>query len=228
MRYECRFINAAEGHLPWEEMAAGTLVEVVTGGKPRLETRFRACWTEDVLHVRFECEDDHVVATMERRDDPIYEEDVVEVFLDPIGTGRIYYEFELSPKGVEFDALIRNSLDGNKEVDVAWDAKGLTTSVADGEAGWKHYELRIPFADLLAEGGEERELGRERELELGRMQELERERMRVPRHGAEWGWNLYRIDDDMAGNRHYWAWSPTGKVNFHIPQRFGTLVFVKE
>ncbi|MBP1963615.1 carbohydrate-binding family 9-like protein [Paenibacillus aceris] len=206
MRYECRYITAVNGLIPWDEIAAGTLVEVVTGGKPRLETRFRACWTADALHVRFDCEDDHVVATMEQRDDPIYEEDVVEVFLDIIGTGKVYYEFELSPRGVEFDALIHNRLNGHKEVDVAWDAKGLHTAVSDGVDGWKHYELRIPFADLL--------VGREEE--------------RVPRHGVRWGWNLYRIDDDIEGNRHYWAWSPTGKVNFHIPQRFGTLVFVSE
>lgn len=222
MRYECRYITAVNGLIPWDEIAAGTLVEVVTGGKPRLETRFRACWTADALHVRFDCEDDHVVATMERRDDPIYEEDVVEVFLDTIGTGKVYYEFELSPRGVEFDALIHNRLDGHKEVDVAWDAKGLQTAVSDGANGWKHYELRIPFADLLAGQGQERKQEQEQEREQAQEQE------RFPRHGVEWGWNLYRIDDDTEGNRHYWAWSPTGKVNFHIPQRFGTLMFVSE
>ncbi|MDR6879109.1 carbohydrate-binding family 9-like protein [Bacillus sp. 3255] len=199
MRYECRYIRAVE-NISWGNIPSGRLVEVVTGGRPRLETRFRACWTTDALHVRFECEDDHVVATMVRRDDPIYEEDVVEVFLDPKGTGREYYEFELSPRGVEFDALIRNDLEGRIEADIAWDAQGLHTSVSDAADGWRHYELQIPFADLL-EGS--------------------------PLPGTDWGWNVYRIDDDVEGNRHYWAWSPTGKVNFHIPQRFGTLVFVK-
>lgn len=206
MRYECPYIADENTQIPWDEITPGVLHDVVTGAKPRLGTRFRACWTADALLVRFECEDDHVVATMERRDDPIYEEDVVEVFLDPMGTGKVYYEFELSPRGVEFDALIHNNLDGNKKVDVAWDAKGLRTSVSDGAEGWQHYELRIPFADLSDE----------------------QEQVKVPRQGAEWGWNLYRIDDDTAGQRHYWAWSPTGAVNFHIPQRFGTLVFVKE
>ncbi|MBA2943995.1 carbohydrate-binding family 9-like protein [Paenibacillus sp. CGMCC 1.16610] len=206
MRYECQYIADEKIRIPWDKITPERLYDVVTGATPRLETQFRACWTEEALHVRFECEDDHTVATMERRDDPIYEEDVVEVFLDPMGTGKVYYEFELSPRGVEFDALIHNNLDGNKKVDVAWDAKGLRTSVSDGAEGWKHYELRIPFADLR-EG---------------------QEQAQVPRHGAEWGWNVYRIDDDTEGTRHYWAWSPTGAVNFHIPQRFGTLVFVKK
>ncbi|KQX45994.1 carbohydrate-binding family 9-like protein [Paenibacillus sp. Root444D2] len=207
MRYECRYVDAENGKLKWEDIEVETpyLREVVTGEKPRLKTRFRACWTADALHIRFECEDDHAVATMERRDDPIYLEDVVEVFIDKSGTGAVYYEFEVSPRNIVFDALIHYN-GGDKEIDVAWDAKGMHTQVLDGADGWRTYDLRIPFADLDWERGENF----------------------TPHHGAEWRWNVYRIDDDLEGNRHYWAWSPTGKVDFHIPHRFGTLAFVKE
>lgn len=207
MRYECRYVDAENGKLKWEDIEVETpyLREVVTGEKPRLKTRFRACWTADALHIRFECEDDHVVATMERRDDPIYLEDVVEVFIDKCGTGAVYYEFEVSPRNVVFDALIHYN-DGDKEIDVAWDAKGMHTQVLDGADGWRTYDLLIPFANL----------------------DWEREENFIPQHGAEWRWNVYRIDDDQEGNRHYWAWSPTGKVDFHMPHRFGILVFVKE
>lgn len=219
MRYECRFVEAESGILKWEDIEVEDhyLREVVTGEKPRLKTRFRACWTADALHIRFECEDDHVVATMERRDDPIYLEDVVEVFIDKSGTGAVYYEFEVSPRNVVFDALIHYN-GGDKEVDIAWDAKGMHTQVLDGVDGWRTYDLRIPFADLDWEQGQEQ------------MQEHKQERGEnwTPQHGTEWRWNLYRIDDDLEGNRHYWAWSPTGKVDFHMPHRFGTLVFVKE
>lgn len=211
MRYECRYVDAENGIVKWEEIIGNDLREVVTGEEPRLKTRFRACWTADALHIRFECEDDHVVATMERRDDPIYLEDVVEVFIDKSGTGAVYYEFEVSPRNVVFDALIHFN-GGDKEVDVSWDAKGMHTQVLDGTYGWRTYDLRIPFADLDWERGEEQD----------------QEENRTPQHGAEWRWNLYRIDDDLEGNRHYWAWSPTGKVDFHMPHRFGTLVFVKE
>ncbi|WP_261302027.1 carbohydrate-binding family 9-like protein [Paenibacillus andongensis] len=229
MRYECRYVEAENGIVNWEEIIGNDLREVVTGEMPRLKTSFRACWTADALHIRFECEDDHVVATMERRDDPIYLEDVVEVFLDKSGTGAVYYEFEVSPRNVVFDALIHYK-GGNKEVDVAWDAKGMNTHVSDRDDGWRIYELRIPFVDLDWESGQ----GREREQEQVQEDEQKQEQMqkrgedRTPQHGAEWRWNLYRIDDDLEGNRHYWAWSPTGKVDFHMPHRFGTLIFVKE
>jgi hypothetical protein len=199
MKYECRFIDTDCQGLPWEEIEAVYLREVVTGERPRLVTEVRACWTPQSLWVRFECEDDHIVATMERRDDPIYQEDVVEVFIDTVGTGNVYYEFEVSPRNVVFDALVHNDLAGSKVVDTSWDAAGLVTRLSAESAGSRVYEIQIPFEDLA----------------------------NTPDMGTVWRWNLYRIDDDVQGKRHYWAWSPTGAVDYHIPQKFGTLVFMK-
>lgn len=201
MKYICRYIDDVS-RMQWEEAQVGYLGDVVSADAPRLETRFRACWTADSLYIRYECEDDHVVSTMTRRDDSLYEEDVVEVFLDPFGGGTTYYEFEVSPRGVLFDALIHNKLDGNKEVDTSWIAEGFQATVTEGADGWRMYEVRIPFADLDEAG--------------------------VPHSGTVWHWNVFRIDDDRDGVRHYSAWSPTGIVNFHVPQQFGELVFVKE
>ncbi|MDR6553255.1 hypothetical protein J2736_004462 [Paenibacillus qinlingensis] len=187
----------------WPSSPVGYLRDVVTAEAPRLETRFRACWTKEALHIRYECQDDHIVATMTSRDDSLYEEDVVEVFIDPFGGGTTYYEFEISPRGVLFDALIHNSLQGKIDVDRSWTANGFQAKVTPGtEEGWLIYEAEIPFADLEDVG--------------------------VPEPGTVWHWNVFRIDDDREGVRHYSAWSPTGKVNFHISQQFKELVFVKE
>ncbi|CAN7381553.1 carbohydrate-binding family 9-like protein [Paenibacillus sp. LjRoot56] len=199
MRYTCRYIDEVS-RVKWEDVQVGYLRDVVSADAPRLETRFRACWTAESLYIRYECEDDHVVTTMTRRDDPLYEEDVVEVFLDPFGGGTTYYEFEVSPRGVLFDALIHNKLDGNKDVDTSWIAKGFQAEVTpSNDDGWLVYDVRIPFVDL--------------------------DKARVPHSGVVWHWNVFRIDDDRDGVRHYSAWSPTGIVNFHVPQQFGELVF---
>ncbi len=37
--------------------------------------------------------------------------------------------------------------------------------------------------------------------------------------------NLYRIDRPLDGSDEYTAWQPTGKINYHMPEKFGTLVF---
>lgn len=198
MQYKCKFIESVGNDFDWSSVETVTLREVATGDMPRLNTQVRACWTKAALHVRFECEDDHIVATMLNRDEPIYEEDVVEVFIDEQRTGRNYLEFEISPRNVVFDARIHMGDDGVKiHPDTSWDADGLHTAVIKESESRYVYDMVLPFTNVE----------------------------QPPVFGTEWKWNLYRIDDDQQGNRHYWAWSPTGKVNFHVPERFGTIVF---
>ena len=78
-------------------------------GKATFQTAARLVASSKRISIRFDCEDPDIWATMTERDDPIYEEEVVEVFLsagdaDPTD----YFEFEVSPDGVLFDATISN------------------------------------------------------------------------------------------------------------------------
>jgi len=195
MRYECRYIPHADEGV-WERIPSMSLVGTVSGEPPRLSTNVQAYWDAGALHLRFDCEDDHVVATMANRDDPLYEEDVVEIFIDERGTGRRYLEFEVSPRNVLFDAAVTREDDGSISVDTAWNVDALQTRVQEG-TGRMTYRVSIPF-----DAFEHR-----------------------PEIGAVWRWNLYRIDSDPDGERHYWAWSPTGRINFHLPGKFGELAF---
>lgn len=210
-KYICRRLPA-EGKLPlplgaslWEKAEQVELLEVVSGGQPRLGTHVRAAWNDWGVYYRFECEDDYILSTMTQRDDPIYEEDVVEVFMSVDGDLTRYFEFEFSPAGVLFDAKIVNDLSDLKgasiQVDTSWDSAELASSVSEDLANRRVvYEIAIPAADLL--------------------------NGKSIQPGDEWRTNLYRID--RSPNRdedEYTAWSPTGIVRFHIPRRFGTFVF---
>jgi len=197
VRYACAYVGEGSGGIPWENIQAISLREVVTGERPRLRTDVKACWTSDALHIRFECEDDFIAAEMTRRDDPLYDEDVVEVFIDEEGSGRAYMEFEINPLNTIFDARIVNDTKGSIQVDTAWDAEGLATAVTREGETYK-YDIALPLSNF-----EKR-----------------------PEAGTTWRWNVYRIDRDPQGERHFWAWSPTGAVDFHRSHRFGTLVFV--
>lgn len=44
----------------------------------------------------------------------------------------------------------------------------------------------------------------------------------LPRAGARWRMNLYRCD---YANKAFLAWNPTLQGSFHVPERFGTLLF---
>ncbi|MDF2670126.1 MAG: hypothetical protein K0R67_2432 [Paenibacillus sp.] len=191
----------------WDTAQDVELREVVTGDKPKLATVVRAAWNNWGVYYRFVCEDDYILSTMTERDDPIYDEDVVEVFMSPDGELSRYFEFEFSPANVLFDAAIVNDLSdatGNTlHVDTAWDSEELTAWVdVDLPNRRVVYEIAIPAADLLN--------GREIQK------------------GDEWKTNLYRIDRSANNDEQedeYTAWSPTGQLRFHIPQRFGTFVF---
>lgn len=197
--YRCAYAGDAK-LLPWTAIEPIRLTDTVTGAAPRLSTVVRACWTDRALHFRFECEDDHVVATMGRRDDPLYDEDVVEVFLDESGEGENYLEFEVSPANVLFDAEVTYFEEGRIRADTGWDAVGIETTAIETDAGTRCVELHIPFENFRE----------------------------APTDGTVWRWNAYRIDEDRDGTRQYSAWSPTGKINFHMPGKFGKLLFVRE
>lgn len=196
-RYECPYVQKKED-IPWSDIPAVPLVDTATEEQPRLRTTARACWSDDKVFVHFLCEDDHIVASYTERDDPLYEEDVVEVFIDEEGEGRHYIELELSPRNVLFDALIENDLAGTIKVDKEWDMAGIETNVRQNNAKTYIYDIAIPHGAFTER----------------------------PRQGTIWKINFYRIDEDIRGERTYMAWSPTGKHNFHISQAFGELVFV--
>ncbi len=182
-------------------------------------TTVRACWTESHLYLAFECEDDDIWGTLARHDDPLYDEEVVEVFLCPTGVLSRYYEIEISPRNVVFDAAI-HSPDLHRRTmstDLDWSWPGMETAVhADapvhttapveravrGPGGTWTVELAIPFECLPPEAR--------------------------PVPGTEWRVNFYRID--RGARDVYQAWSPTLKkpADYHVPERFGFLRFEEE
>ncbi|SDW95607.1 carbohydrate-binding family 9-like protein [Paenibacillus sp. CF384] len=174
------------------------LRDTVSGDAPTEWTKVRCGWTAEALRIQFHCEDKHMVSDYSERDEPLYNQDVVEVFIDEDGSGTQYIELEVSPRNVVFDARITNDGSGSVGIDTEWDIEGLHTEVSEVQPGQRMYDIRIP-ANTFS-----------KPLEAG----------------LRWRVNFYRIDERQDGIREYQAWQPTGLVNFHKPQRFGTLVLI--
>jgi hypothetical protein len=173
----------------------------VTGKGVLEETVVQACWDSHALYVRFECVDTYSVSDFTNRDDPLFEQDVVEIFIDADGEGRRYAEIVVSPNNVVFDAMItHHNMDEPLEFHInrEWETNNLATTV-EFKTNQRIYTIQIPFENFT----------------------------RVPSDGEKWRVNLFRIDEDRSGKRHYQAWSPTGIVNFHVTNSFGTFVFMK-
>jgi hypothetical protein len=109
-------------------------VSAIAWGPPAYRTTFRALWDEGGLYVRFDACDDHPWHTMTQRDEAIWEEEVVEIFLDPTGTGIDYAEVEISPANVVCDLRIARPRPDLRN-DRAWPWEGLECSRAGGLSG---------------------------------------------------------------------------------------------
>ncbi|MDB4867883.1 MAG: hypothetical protein JWR03_2216 [Cohnella sp.] len=197
-QYNCRLLPRAPTDKDWAVQEEISLKDTVTAETYQEATTVKACWDDSRVYFRFICEDRYVRASLFGRDEPLYNEDVVEVFIDQQGHGLRYLEFEVNPNNALFDAVIDNDLKGTIKADTTWDAQGVVTSVAKSHDGLI-YDISIPHENFDS----------------------------IPEAGTQWRVNFYRIDEDLDGVRHYLAWSATGAVNFHLPDRFGVLTFVK-
>lgn len=176
------------------------------GGSPRYRTEARLVWDDQFLYVSFDAEDEDVWAKLEKKDDPIYGEEVVEIFIDADGDGKTYNEIEVSPRNVQLDAYFPARRHG---MDLAWDS-GMTSAVqvhgtlndpSDIDRGWTA-EMKIPVKNLAS---------------LPRW---------PPQPGDRWRFNLYRLEwhSDRKVNEGS-AFSPPLVGDFHHLSRFGYLEF---
>src|SRR5512139_1315748 len=108
--------------------AEWTSAASVTWGPAPYETTFRAMWSTEGLYLRFDAADDHPWHTMTKRDDHLWEEEVVEIFLDINRSGRDYAELEISPGNVVCDVRMVEPWP-NKQMEFSWDIEGLETRV---------------------------------------------------------------------------------------------------
>ena len=161
---------AAASDDPW------SLAETITWGPSRYLTRFRGLWTDTAMFVRFDAADDEPWHTMTNRDDHIWEEEVVEIFLDPESKGIDYAELEISPANVVCDLIVRRPWP-NLRSDPAWHIRDLETRVVpwrdreSGPSGWTAL-AKIPWSGLLP---------------------IASDVAVPPRAGSVWAFNVYRI-----------------------------------
>ncbi len=191
----------------WEHAVAVDLLEDGAADVPRQRTTVRALWDEWYLYVSFVCQDSDIWGITTERDQDIYNQEVVEVFLDADRDGVGYVEIEVSPLNAVLD-LFMLLRDERRKGLWGWDSEELRTAVVvDGDAtrrgtpdrSWTA-EIAIPFEDLVTAPNI------------------------PPRPGDIWYANFHRIDRADDGDE-YSAWSPTLRHNYHTPERFGRLVF---
>ena len=196
--------SRAQRTAAWLNPVDGTAVE---GG----DAWAKLLWDDTYLYVLMHARDPDVWATIRERDGALWDEEVLELYLDPSGDGRDYLELQLNPLGTVFDAVFPEPNQRDLASARAVDVEGMVTAVhvsgtvddrTDADRSWSA-EARIPFASLP--GWETFEPGDDATVRL----------------------NFYRYDRPAdADGPATSAWSPVGPGSFHRPDRFGLGTFV--
>jgi hypothetical protein len=167
-------------------------------------TEAKVLYDERFIYFAFRVGDENVWATMRRRDQHLWHEEVVEVFLQADQRVPNYIELEVTPLGTLLDIYL---LDRRKNLPYgSWNSAGLRWAVRvdgsvdgrPGDRGWT-CEIALPLEDVATAPH------------------------LPPRAGDRWRMNLYRMESRPVAA--LLAWSPTRKDDFHLPGMFGWLVF---
>ncbi len=182
----------------WPAVESIMLRENIRGGPPGQRTWVRTAYDDETWRILFEMEDARPWASLTEHDAPLWTEETVEIFIDPVGDLESYFEIEINPLGAVVDVVLRRITSGWRK-DFEWHVDGLVSRAWTTPTGWAA-ELAIPFEALAAP---------------------------VPAAGTCWRVNFLRIDrpDGPGSEADLSAWSPTGVRNFHRPSHFGTVEF---
>jgi len=189
----------------WKDAApVGDFVNNRDGARSKLATEARILYDANFLYFSFRSVDKNIWATMKQRDQHLWLEEVVEVFVQANPAVPNYVELEVNPLNAMLDIYL---LDTRKPLHYeSWNSEKLQWAVqvdgtVDGKDGDREWtcEMALPFEDIATAIHN------------------------PPQPGDRWRLNLFRVErlPEVAEL----AWSPTLQDDFHILSRFGELVF---
>ena len=158
----------------------------------------------------FECDDNDIHTPYSKRDDPIYESEAVEIFIDANGDQDDYVELQAAPNSVQFDASFKGGRRKNFNPPynvnylVQTQVDGTLNQAGDDDKKWIS-EWKIPVKELVDTRGH-------------------------IQAGDTWRVNLFRLDRIRQGDKvvrsEASAWSSPLSGDFHNISRMGTFAFV--
>ena len=176
---------------------------------PAKKTNVRMLWDDNYLYIAATIEEDNITGTITKRDDIIWHDNDFEVFLDPFCDGQLYYELENNALGTVMDLMMTKPYSKGGKFIMGWDYKDLKLAVkcngtlnkpTDTDKSWC-VEIAIPFDCLNRE-------------------------FKNCRENKVWRINFSRVEwVKKGGPEENWVWSPTGKVDMHMPELWGYLRF---
>ena len=173
-------------------------------------TRTRIMYDDRFIYIAFECDDNYIWSTKTERDDCIWEEEVVDVYIDATSNGKYYREYQTNALGARTDLVIprpgdernwRKCAEWNSGFASAVGLLGPLNSTTESPGKWV-VEMAIPWSDFQGSG-----------VDL------------PPKQGDKWRLQLFRIDRPRDEKLPVCSsWSPS-RGEFHKPGNFGKIVW---
>lgn len=187
----------------------GPLVNSMTGapaGATESRANARMLWDEQSLYVAFEVSDDNLVDPSTARDNHLWENDAVEVMIDPNGDARNYFELQVSPNNRTFETRYDTArapqpfghVDWNPELRTGARVTGTVGNADDTDQGYV-VEMAIPWSSLA---------------DLPHTPPVAGDQIRL---------NLFVMDKPKTGGQRSAAWSAPRRGDFHTLERFGRI-----
>jgi hypothetical protein len=247
-------IDGVPGEAAWSKAPKSRrFVDMITGRPGFLETRSALLWDDTSLYVAFWAEEPFVEAKLTKRDDIIFLENDVEVFIDGVDA---YYEFEINALNTvyevfyiwrdaykrkfntaEFDVFSRQAytFGGNADRRAQWfwrgtHPRGLRWAFTD----WDFPGLRTAVhVDGTLNESSDLDKGWTVELAFpwSGMTHLSNGRSLPPKDGDQWRIFLGRFEKLAVGNAvasPSWSLDPIGDNDNHYPERFTQVRFSKK
>lgn len=188
--------------------STGAFVDTLTGAPALFKSEAKVAWDDKFLYIAFENVDDDVWSSLKKRDDKLWTQEAVEVFIDANGDGKDYVELQVNPLGTIFDSYLVSY----RKNDNAWNSKLVAAVKVDGtlnkrddkDKGWT-VEMAIPWVDTKGKGTYALQL--------------------PPKVGDIWRLNFFRMEVPQKRSQLAAAWSPPLVGDFHKLDRFGQVVF---
>ena len=206
-------IDGRADEAAWQSVPASPAFTAAEGSPAmKGETRARLLWDDDNLYAFVSAKDTDVFNQYAKQDEPMWREDVIELFIDADRNRRGYVELQVNPNNAHFDAWFRTDRSGG--TDTAWNA-GMTSAVVvhgtrdergDTDQGWE-VEIAIPLAAVK---------GRDAAMKVAV----------PPTPGDSWRLNLVRIDTNQGTKGLAAAsWNQITYRDFHALDRMLEVVF---
>lgn len=193
----------------WQKApSTGAFVDPMSGGEAKVKTEAKLAWNDKYLYVAFHNVDKDIWSKLRKRDDKLWTQEAVEMFIDADGDGEDYVELQVNPAGTIFDSYLpkyrKNDNAWNSKMKVAVEVNGTLNKRDDADESWT-VEMAIPWADTKGKGKGDVKL--------------------PPRPGDVWRVNFFRLDRPEEKRQLAAAWSAPQVGDFHKLDRFGELVF---